>query len=168
MAAELSSTFRLTDGKIVFDRMDLITDGAVSQLSGVINPALWPEQLYQVKSRMQFPRMREIFFANDQFSLSGEGLFAGTFHMFKGGRELKGDFSSAEAGVNDFRFPNLSGSVVWVRDRMEVTRATAGVPRRHGPLPLRHVAARQRRDTGAGAIRRRVQRGRSQRVVGLL
>ena len=126
MAAELSSTFRLTDGKIVFDRMDLITDGAVSQLSGVINPALWPEQLYRVKSRMQFPRLREIFFANDQFSLSGEGLFAGTFHMFKGGRELKGDFSSAAAGVNDFRFPNLSGSVVWVRDRMEVTRATAG------------------------------------------
>ena len=29
------------------------------------------------------------------------------------------------AGVNDYRFPNLEGSVVWVRDRMEVTRATA-------------------------------------------
>jgi len=125
MTADLSAAFKLVDGKIVFERMDLITDGAVTEIAGVVEPARWPEQLYQIKSRMQFPRMREIFFANDQFSLSGEGLFTGTFHMFKGGRELKGDFSSAVAGVNDFRFPNLAGSVVWVRDRMEVTRATA-------------------------------------------
>ncbi len=69
--------------------------------------------------------MREIFFARDKFSLFGEGHFTGTFHMFKGGRELKGDFTSALAGVNDYRFPNLEGSVVWVRDRMEVTRASA-------------------------------------------
>ena len=126
MKADLAAAFKLTDGKIVFDRIDLITDGAVSQIAGVVEPAKWPEQLYQVKSRMQFPRMREVFFPNDQFSLSGEGFFTGTFHMFKGGRELKGDFSSAEAGVNDYRFPNLTGSVVWVRDRMEVTRATSG------------------------------------------
>jgi hypothetical protein len=126
MKADLTSAFRLADGKIIFDRIDLLTDGAVSQISGAIEPAKWPEQLYQVKSRLQFPRMREIFFANDKFTLSGEGLFNGTFHMFKGGRELKGDFSSVEAGVNDFRFPNLAGSVVWVRDRMTVTKATSG------------------------------------------
>ncbi len=126
MKAEFAAAFKLTDGQIVFDRIDLITDGAVSQLSGVVEPAKWPEQLYQVRSRMQFPRMREIFFARDQFTLSGEGFFNGTFHMFSGGRELKGDFSSVEAGVNDYRFPNLAGSVVWVRDRLEVTHATAG------------------------------------------
>lgn len=126
MAADLNAAFKLVDGKIVFERIDLITDGAVSQITGVIEPAIWPEQLYQVKSRMQFPRMREIFFARDQFTLSGEGMFAGTFHMFKGGRELKGDFSSVAAGVNDFRFPNLAGSVVWVREKMEVTHATSG------------------------------------------
>ncbi|MFA5911749.1 MAG: translocation/assembly module TamB domain-containing protein [Vicinamibacterales bacterium] len=125
MSANLSSAFRLVDGKVVFDRIDLLTDGAVSQITGTVDPAQWPEQLYQVKSRMQFPKMREIFFAHDSFSLSGEGSFAGTFHMFKGGRELKGDFTSAVAGVNDLRFPNLAGSVVWVRDRMEVTRATS-------------------------------------------
>jgi len=126
MAADLNAAFKLVDGKIVFERIDLITDGAVSQITGVIEPAIWPEQLYQVKSRMQFPKMREIFFARDQFTLSGEGVFAGTFHMFQGGRELKGDFSSVVAGVNDFRFPNLAGSVVWVREKMEVTHATSG------------------------------------------
>ena len=65
--------------------------------------------------------MREMFFARDTFSLHGEGHFDGTFHLFKGGRELKGDFTSAQAGVNDYRFPNLAGSLVWMPDRFEVT-----------------------------------------------
>ena len=125
MTAELSSSFKVADGKIVLDRIDLLTDGAVSTLSGVVDMRNWPEQLYQIKSKVQFPRMREIFFAGDKFSLFGDGDFTGTFHMFKGGRELKGDFKSAIAGVNDYRFPNLEGSLVWVRDSMEVTRASA-------------------------------------------
>ena len=125
MRADLDATFKIVDGKLVFDRISLLTDGAVSELTGVVQPAQWPEQLYQIKSVVQFPKMREIFFARDKFTLSGEGHFTGTFHMFKGGREVKGDFTSAVAGVNDYRFPNLEGSVVWVRDRMEVTRATA-------------------------------------------
>ena len=29
--------------------------------------------------------------------------------MFKGGRELKGNFTSAVAGVNDYRFPEPRG-----------------------------------------------------------
>ena len=125
MSQELSASFKFADGKMLFDRIDLLTDGAVTNLTGVVNLAQWPEQLYQVNSRIQFPKMREIFFARDHFSLFGEGHFTGTFHMFKGGRELKGDFTSPLAGVNDYRFPNLDGSVVWVRDRMEVTRASA-------------------------------------------
>lgn len=126
MTADLSAAFKIVDGKILMERIDLLTDGAVSEMTGVVDMANWPEQLYQIKSRVDFPKMREIFFARDNFSLFGEGRFTGTFHMFKGGRELKGDFSSAVAGVNDYRFPNLEGSLVWVRDRMEVTRATAG------------------------------------------
>lgn len=125
MKADLTATLAFIDGKIVMDRIDLITDGAVSQMSGVVDLPKWPEQLYHIKSRIQFPKQREIFFARDKFTLSGEGHFTGTFHMFKGGRELKGDFTSPLAGVNDYRFPNLEGSVVWVRDRLEVTRATA-------------------------------------------
>jgi hypothetical protein len=125
MTADMSIAFRFADGKIVMDKIDLITDGAVSKMTGVADMANWPEQLYQIKSRIQLPKQREIFFARDKFTLSGEADFTGTFHMYKGGRELKGDFTSALAGVNDYRFPNLEGSVVWVRDRMEVTRASA-------------------------------------------
>ncbi len=125
MTSDAYATFKIDGGKIVMDRIDLVTDGAVSQLTGVVDVAKWPEQLYQIKSRVQFPRMREIFFARDRFSLFGEGQFTGTFHLFRGGREVKGHFTSALAGVNDYRFPNLEGDLIWVRDRMEVTRATS-------------------------------------------
>ena len=125
MTADLSTSFTIANGRIVMDRVDLVTDGAVSQMTGVVDMARWPEQIYQIESRVDFPTMRAIFFARDTFSLSGEGRFTGTFHMFKGGRELKGEFRSALAGVNDYRFPNLEGSLTWVRERMEVTRATA-------------------------------------------
>ena len=135
MRADMSATFRIVDGKVVLDRIDLTTDGAQSLLTGEIDVARWPEQLYQVRSRVDLPKMREIFFANDDFSLSGESTFTGTFHMFRevvngrarNGRELKGNFYSATAGVNAYRFGDLRGSVLWVPERLDVTDATATV-----------------------------------------
>jgi translocation and assembly module TamB len=126
MSADLTTSFRVQGGKIVLDRISLKTDGAVSEMTGSVDPAQWPEMFYQVKSRVQFPRQREIFFANDNFSLYGEGEFGGTFHLFKGGRELKGNFFSREAGINEHRFTNLEGALEWVTDRFEVTHASAG------------------------------------------
>ena len=77
-----------------------------------------------MQSRVDFPRMREIFFAQEQV-LGGEGHFVGTFHLFKGGRELKGDFTSGETRLNGWRFPRLDGSLLWVPDRFEVTNASS-------------------------------------------
>jgi hypothetical protein len=94
---------------------------------------------YQVNSRVQFPRMREIFFSGDNFSLYGDGDFTGTFHLFKGGRELKGNFFSRLAGINDYRFGNLEGSLEWVPDRFEVTRASAEF--QSGRTHFRHLMA---------------------------
>jgi len=120
----LDADFKVADNKIVFDRMQLLTDGAVSDMTGVIDLPRFPEQLYQIRSRVQLPNQQKIFFARDSFTLFGEALFNGTFHMFNGGRELEGDFTSELAGVNDHRFQNLQGHVFWDRGRMEVTRAT--------------------------------------------
>ncbi len=151
MTASLSTSFTIADGKIVMDRIDLLSDGAVTEMTGLVDMARWPEQLYQIKSRIAFPRMREIFFARDTFSLFGEGHFTGTFHMFKGGRELKGDFRSPVAGVNDYRFPNLEGSLIWVRERMEVTRATADFS--GGKASFRYLMAPLgKKDTPARAV----------------
>ncbi len=126
MAADLTTNFKIQGGKIVLDRINLITDGARSEITGIVDAGRWPEMFYRVKSKVQFPRMREIFFAHETFALHGEGDFTGTFHLFKGGRELKGDFFSREAGLNDYRFQNLEGSLLWVPERFEVTRATSG------------------------------------------
>ena len=126
-----------------------------------------------MKSKIDFPRMREIFFAHDTFSLSGKGNFNGTFHLFsetmpggriRTGRELKGTFKSHAAGVNTLRFGDLRGSVLWVPEYVEVTDATAafyGGAARFGYRMAPLGAARRDRDLH---VRRRVSRRRSDRV----
>ena len=135
MHLDIGAAFRIVGGTMVFDRIDLTTDGAQSVLTGEVDVARWPEAFYRIQSRLDLPTMREIFFADDEFSLSGESSFTGTFHVFRevvngrvrNGRELEGDFYSAIAGVNAYRFGDLRGSVVWDPDRLEVTDATATV-----------------------------------------
>ncbi len=126
MGAAMETGFVIEGGKVHLDRIDLDTDGAKTVVTGDVDFANWPEQLYTVHSVVDFPRMREIFFAGETWRTAGEGTFDGTFHLFKGGRELKGQFASALTSVNDFEFPNLAGSLLWVPDRFEVTRAAAG------------------------------------------
>lgn len=127
MRADLRTWFRIVGGKVELERIDLKTDGAMSSLTGEVNFSRWPEQLYNVRSKVNFPRMREIFFAKEAFSLHGDGAFDGVFRLFKGGHELKGAFSSGELGINDYRFPDLKGSLVWTRDRFQVYDARADV-----------------------------------------
>lgn len=127
MWANMDMAFTIRGGTVRVDKFDLRTDGAVTTGTGTVDLAHWPEQTYQIRSRVQFPRMRELFFARDTFSLFGEGDFAGTFHVYKGGRELKGEFTSGLAGVDAYRFPQLAGSLVWRPDRLLVPRATAGL-----------------------------------------
>ena len=72
MNADMTAGFKVVDNKIVLDRIDLVTDGAVSRMTGVVDLRNWPEQTYQIKSKVQFPKQREIFFARDKFTLSGK------------------------------------------------------------------------------------------------
>ena len=125
--AGMQSRFRLDGTKMHFDRIDLASDGAQSVVTGDLDFKMWPEQLYQVRSRIDFPTQKNIFFHGQNFDVSGAGDFVGTFRLFKGGRELKGSFESDVAGVNEWRFPNLRGNVLWVRDRLEITNATSEV-----------------------------------------
>jgi hypothetical protein len=125
--ADMQSRFNMVGAKVHFDRIDLVSDGARSIVSGDVDLGRWPEQLYKVKSFIDFPTQKDIFFHGQNFSVSGTGEFDGTFHLFKGGRELRGTFRSDLAGVNDWRFPDLRGAVLWLPDRLEVTNATAQV-----------------------------------------
>ena len=127
MEAEMRTTFTLDGGQVHLDRIELHTDGAESVLSGDVDFGNWPEMFYEVNSRLDFSRMREIFFADDDFTCYGEGDFTGTFHTFKGGRELKGTFASDLFGINDYRVPGLQGSLIWLTDRFELFDATSGL-----------------------------------------
>jgi hypothetical protein len=128
MRSDMRCTFRIEGSKVHLNWIDLKTDGARSIVSGDVDFGFghWPEQLYRVRSDVDLSRMREIFFANDHFTASGDASFQGTFHLFKGGHELKGTFASELAHVNDFSFPGLEGALVWQPHRFDVTEATAG------------------------------------------
>jgi hypothetical protein len=124
-SASMRSRFKLVGGKVTFDRIDLISDGATSVVDGVVDLGRWPEQIYRVKSHIDFPTQKNIFFHRERFTAHGQGDFQGTFHLFKGGRELKGTFTSPLAGVNDWRFPNLRGAVLWLPAKLEITDSTS-------------------------------------------
>ncbi len=118
-------TTRFTiDGSLVrLHEIALETDGARSDITGVVDFGNWPEQRYDVRSTVDFARMRELFFANQDWVFSGEGLFDGFFHVYKEGRELSGNFASASAGVNGFDFQNLRGLLTWLPESFVVHRA---------------------------------------------
>jgi hypothetical protein len=130
MSMSMKSVFRVDEGVVRFERMTLLTDGAESHITGDADIKNWPEMTYQVKSTVDFKRMRELFFARDNYTLSGEGRFNGIFHLFKGGRALTGDFESALAGLqiggHDYEFPKLKGKLGWYPNRFEVTDTTTG------------------------------------------
>lgn len=121
MSASMKAQFTLDGPLIKLSRVDLESDGAVSVASGEVDGAHWPEQTYQVESRVHFARMREIFFKHEPWPLKGDGNFKGVFHLFNGGRDLTGTFTSDELGVYDYRFPSLRGALHWTPKAFEVT-----------------------------------------------
>jgi hypothetical protein len=132
---DMASHFTVNEGRVVFDRIDLNTEGTTARLVGDASLSHWPEQMYRMHSTVDFPWMKEIFFAHESFSLSGSGTFDGTFHLFKDcctadgrtrtGRELRGRFQSPQAELNSLRFGDLAGAVKWVPESVEVSDTTA-------------------------------------------
>jgi hypothetical protein len=124
MWANMKAQFVIDGSRIQLDRIDMDTDGATTVASGEVDLAHWPNQGYQVKSRVDFPRMRELFFKDESWRLAGVGDFTGTFRLFKIGeetnRDLTGSFASELAGLNAYRFPKLYGSLRWTQHGFDV------------------------------------------------
>jgi hypothetical protein len=123
MWVNMKTKFRLDGSFVHLTQLAFDTDGSQNSGGGVVDFSQFPEMRYDVKSRVNFPRMREIFFKKENWALSGDGDFTGTFHLFKGGHDLSGTFTSAVAGVYDYRFPQLYGSLRWTPKAFEVTEA---------------------------------------------
>src|SRR5262245_52200046 len=123
MWVNFKGRFAINGAKVHLDRAEIETDGARTIAVGGLDFDHWPEQSYQVRSRVQFSRMRELFFVKENWKLGGEGDFTGVFHLFKGGHDLAGNFTSQVAAVNEYRFPSLFGSLHWTRSFFDVTNA---------------------------------------------
>jgi hypothetical protein len=127
MRADFGTRFALDEqGRVRLDHIELVTDGARTHLNGIVDFKNWPEQTYNIDSTIDFPRMREIFFRHEKWSLAGAGHFQGIFHLYKDGRDLTGRFTSHELTVNDLRLTDLDGSLAWLKDRFTVSNTTAG------------------------------------------
>ena len=127
MWANMKAQFVIDGPRIHLDRIDLDSDGAKTVLTGDVDMAHWPNQGYRMHSRVNFPRMRELFFRDASWRVSGDGDFNGTFRLYKTGevtnRDLAGTFSSGLGGLNDYRFPSLYGSLRWTQDGFDVWNA---------------------------------------------
>lgn len=123
--ARMQSRFSLKAPNLHFDRIDLVSDGAVSVMDGDIQLNNWPEQIYRIQSTIDIATQKHIFFNRDKFTATGTADFNGTFHYFKGGRELRGSWQTPLAhvtlGANRWRFTDLRGDALWLPDRLEVT-----------------------------------------------
>jgi hypothetical protein len=129
--ADMQTRFRIDGGRIVLEDINLQSTGADTRVTGYVDLRNWPEMTYNVKSKIDFPIQKAIYFKTMNFDVSGKGDFTGTFRFFKTprgtGRELKGTFTSAEAGVNAWRFPDVRGSLLWNNSAFRVTDVTTGL-----------------------------------------
>jgi len=124
MWANMKAQFVLDGPRVHLERIDLDTDGAKTVARGDVDLANWPNQTYRVQSRVNFPRMRELFFKSEDWRLTGDGDFNGTFGLFKGGRrDLTGSFASDVFGFGEYRFPSLYGSLRWTQTGFDVWQA---------------------------------------------
>src|SRR5690606_30491495 len=86
----------------------------------------WPNQIYNVTSRVDLARMKELFFTRETWRLGGESAFVGQFALGRDGvRDLTGRFTSDAAVVNDLAFTNLDGTLTWKPELFAVTHADA-------------------------------------------
>ena len=129
MTLNMDADYVLDGGLVDLTHIDLwaADEGFRASVDGRVDMLNWPESTYNVRNMdIDLPAMKEIFFARDNFTVTGEGMFSGVWHLFEGGRELTGSFSSADATLSGLRFPELDGDLVWTRDRFEITRAHSG------------------------------------------
>ena len=126
--ADMQTRFKIDGGKITLEHINLQSVGASTTVTGYVDIPNWPSMVYNVKSRIDFPTQKAIYFKTMDFTVTGHGDFVGTFRFFKTpkgtGRELKGIFTSREAGVNAWRFPNVRGAVLWSNSAFRVTDVT--------------------------------------------
>ena len=112
------------------------------------------------RSKIDFAPQKNIFFHGQSFTASGMGDFTGTFHLFKGGRELKGTFTSPVAGRERVAVPEPARlRALGARSAGDHEHDRAGL-RRDRPVRLPDGAVRPPRRADPRDVGRRLPRRR--------
>ena len=124
MTTDVDADYALDGGLVDLTRLDLRMTGFDARLTGRVDLLAWPEQVYDIhESSIDLATMKDIFFADDDFTVAGAAEFQGSWHLFDGGRDLTGRFSAPAPTLQGLSFPALDGALVWTSDRFAVTRA---------------------------------------------
>ena len=124
MTTSMDATYEVDGGLVNLKRIDLRVDGFEAVVDGSVDFSNWPESIYRItSSSIDIPTMKDVFFAKDNFTTTGDASFSGEWHLFDGGRELTGTFTSNNFALEGLEFPALDGELIWTRDRFKITRA---------------------------------------------
>ena len=69
--ADMQTRFRIDGGKILLEHINLQSAGASTAVTGYVDMKNWPDMLYNVKSRIDFPIQKGIFFKGMNFTVAG-------------------------------------------------------------------------------------------------
>ena len=126
--ANMRSRFTIEGPHLQFSGIDLVSEGARSQLDRHDRlRALARADSIRSRRASISRRRRASTSINTPSRRPARARSRERFICSAAGRELKGTFDSPMAGVNAWRFPNLHGSVLWLPDRLEITNATSGL-----------------------------------------
>ena len=103
MSMSMKSVFRVEEGIVRFERMTLLTDGAESNITGDADIKNWPEMTYKVKSTVDFKRMRELFFAKDNYTLVRRRTLQRNLPSLQGRPRAHGRLRERPRGAADWR-----------------------------------------------------------------
>ena len=89
-------------------------------MTGVINLNTWPELYFDIATAFDVAPLKEIFFFGQNFTATGRGEYKGRFQKFQNGKyDVTGGFKVPGFNVSGLDFPQLSGHVVWMQNRLE-------------------------------------------------
>lgn len=127
MTTGMVATYELDGGVVELTHMALEMDGLNAVIEATVDMLNWPESTYRItNSSVDAAAMKEVFFARDNFTTTGNATFTGEWHRFDGGHELTGSFTSENWTLEGLDFPTFDGDLIWNRDLFEITRARSG------------------------------------------
>ena len=145
MGADLRTWFRIEDGKILLDRIELDTDGAKTLCTGVVDSRHWPEQTYNVDSTIQLPRMREIWWANETLLAGRAGALQGPLPHLQGRPRAEGRLLERRGRPQPVPVPAAARVAGLDARSVRGEAGAVAVLRRHGGLHVPDVPARASR-----------------------